>query len=138
MGKKERLVTSSAEETRRFFRKFAERLKRGDVVGFIGELGAGKTTAIQAVLSAFGIRGGESPTFIMVRPYDHVIHVDAYRLNSLREAETTGLSDVLTDHHHIILVEWADKIRSLLPKDTIWVTMAHRGEDTREIVVEQP
>lgn len=71
----------------------------------------------------------------MIRSYGKLVHVDAYRFDSLGEAETAGLRDVLADKKHIILVEWADKIRRLLPPTTILVEMKHRGENGREIIV---
>ena len=119
-------------------------MKPGDVVGFRGELGAGKTTAIQAILSSFSVEGGESPTFVMVKPYPlskpqnglaTIVHVDAYRLKNAKDAETTGLTDVLGDPESIILVEWADRIAPLLPAQTIQVVLRHKGKDAREIEV---
>ena len=141
------MVSHAREETQHFFQKLAERLKSGQVVGFRGELGAGKTTAIQAILASYGIGGGESPTFVMVRPYalrqpvrgiSSIVHVDAYRLDNHRDAQTTGLTDVLADRRALVLVEWADRIQSFLPKETVWVDLRHAGEDNREVEVTWP
>lgn len=141
------MVTKSPVETQRFIARIARQLQPGQVVAFSGELGSGKTTAIQALLRSFGLAGGESPTFVMMRPYllsksargiSEIIHVDAYRLATAREAETTGLRDVLGGSDTLVLVEWAERVRHLLPKDTIWIKMRHLGEDQRGIEVLWP
>ena len=105
-------------------------------------MGAGKTTAIQAILDFFGISGGESPTFVMIRPYpvknrlfDRVVHIDAYRLEKEDDILTTGLTDVLNDRAALILIEWADNIAKFLPLATVWVDLEHLGGDTRKITI---
>jgi tRNA threonylcarbamoyladenosine biosynthesis protein TsaE len=147
VGKEEQLVTESASETQKFFRQIAPKLKPGDVVGFVGELGTGKTVAVQSILKSFGEEGGESPTFVIIRPYKMtkpkkgislLVHVDAYRLPNQQDAETTGLRDFLKREKSLVLVEWADRLQPMLPAHTIWVKLAHLGGDKRAIKVIWP
>lgn len=125
----------------------AKKLKAGQIVGLVGDLGTGKTTAIQAILSAFRLTGGESPTFVMIRQYDlprpqkkikSLIHIDAYRIDSVHNALTTGITDVLSKRRAIIMIEWAERLQSFLPEKTIWVHLRHRGGNKRLIEVTWP
>jgi tRNA threonylcarbamoyladenosine biosynthesis protein TsaE len=145
MGKTIRFFTRNADETREFFWKFAATLKAGDIVGFTGDLGTGKTTAVKAILSFFGIEHGDSPTFVMLKPYailhgavGSVVHVDAYRLQSRQDILTTGLTDYLDEDDSVVLIEWADRLGTLLPSKTIRVNLTHAGGDRRTIEVKQP
>jgi tRNA threonylcarbamoyladenosine biosynthesis protein TsaE len=147
MGKEDRLLTSSPRQTAAFFRRFAQRLTGGQVVGLVGELGVGKTLAVSAILSAWGIRAGESPTFVMVRSYRlprphcrlrQIVHADAYRLETTADAITTGITDLVGRPDTLLLVEWADRVRDLLPPQTVWVTIEHRGGDRRAIRISDP
>lgn len=61
----------------------------------------------------------------------HLIHIDAYRIETPAEIEHLGFRNFLKDKDAIILIEWADRIKKLLPKDAIWITFEH-GENARE------
>ena len=75
------VITKSAGETKEVGRKFSADLTAGDVVGLTGELGSGKTTFIQGVAEGLGVSARvNSPTFIIMREYGKLYHVDLYRL----------------------------------------------------------
>lgn len=87
---------------------------------FYGELGAGKTCMIRAMLRALGIEGPiKSPTFALVEPYQndtlHLFHFDLYRLSEPEELEALGWRDYLTDDS-VILLEWPEKGGAILPE----------------------
>lgn len=140
-------ITKSAEETKRLGQKIATDLvKKLDdkpiVVALEGELGAGKTTFSQGFASGLGIKSRIiSPTFILMRRYEgkkDFYHVDLYRLveNVEREVENLGLKDVWNDPKNIVLIEWADKIKNILPKGTIRIKFEEEGENSRKITID--
>ena len=93
------------------------------LVGLIGELGAGKTAFTQAVGRALGIKETmTSPTFVIEKFYDlkgavwaRLIHLDCYRLGSAKELLKLNWAELIADPANLILVEWADKVETILP-----------------------
>ncbi len=152
-----KLKSNNPRETSALARLFAEELlqtkpeKHALVVGFAGEIGAGKTTFIKAFLRAMGVKKRiTSPTFILFRRfalpqlrqsrhstflddrpkryklnYKDVWHIDAYRVKSSKEFLQLGLTKIFSYPQNLVLVEWADKIKSVLPKGTIWIEFKH-------------
>ncbi|MDO8523867.1 MAG: tRNA (adenosine(37)-N6)-threonylcarbamoyltransferase complex ATPase subunit type 1 TsaE [bacterium] len=113
---------------------------RAYVVGLQGELGAGKTTFVQAVAKAFGVSEPvASPTFVIAQaypidrePFSRLVHVDAYRL-SPEEKDTVGWRGYADEPENLILVEWPERLPSgMSPLGTL-LTFAVSGENTREI-----
>ena len=118
--------------------------KRGaTVVAMRGELGSGKTTFTQGFLYGLGVRKRTaSPTFILMRkfkivgnhPFKNFYHIDAYRIKDAKETSHLGLGDIFSDNKNIVLIEWADKIKNILPRDSIWVKFLHgKKEDERAV-----
>ncbi len=139
------MVTYSAEETMEFGQQFTQKLKGGEMIGLIGELGTGKTTFIKGL--AEGLRVDEtitSPTFVILKTYPgriggkkiEFVHIDAYRIESLDDIESLGVEDYLGRNDIIVAVEWAEKIKKILPKDTIYVQFKHKSKNQREIILE--
>jgi len=99
------------------------------VVGLTGDLGAGKTTFTQGVAEALGVRDAVvSPTFTIERVYkishphfSHLAHLDAYRLETAEELTRLGWDNLIADTQAIVLIEWADRVREVLPADTLFV-----------------
>jgi tRNA threonylcarbamoyladenosine biosynthesis protein TsaE len=103
-----------------------------------GDLGSGKTTFVQGLAQGLGHTGRLiSPTFILMRKYSRFYHVDLYRLedNLALEIENLGLTDVW-NKDMIVVVEWAEKIKDLIPPGTIWIRFEDLGGDKRRITVE--
>ncbi len=106
------------------------------VVGLIGDLGAGKTTLTQSIAKILGIQEDvQSPTFVIAKFYNtthplfqRLVHVDAYRIESLGELEPLGWENILSSPDTLLIVEWADRIQDALPKDTHYSTITHEGE----------
>lgn len=113
--------------------------KGAKIIALVGDLGAGKTTFAQGFAKALGIKSRmTSPTFLIFRNYGikksgfHTFfHMDAYRINSAKELAPLGFKEALKEPGHIFLIEWADRIKKLLPKDSIWVHLRH-GRKTSE------
>ena len=105
------------------------------VVYLCGELGAGKTTLVRALLRASGVEGPvKSPTYTLVEPYRisgrNCYHIDLYRLGDAQELEFLGLEDWLAEHA-LLLVEWPEKGRGVLPAPQLTVYLEHAGQSGR-------
>jgi tRNA threonylcarbamoyladenosine biosynthesis protein TsaE len=134
-------VARSIEETQAVGEELGARLEPGAVVACVGELGAGKTCFLQGVARGLGVRGDvTSPTFVLVNVYRGrfpVYHMDAYRTDSLLEVVDLGLEEMLGGDG-VTLIEWADKLRQLLPARAIVVRITGLGDEPRRIEVEEP
>jgi tRNA threonylcarbamoyladenosine biosynthesis protein TsaE len=138
------LSTSGADDTRRLAATIATALRVGDIVSLTGELGAGKTCFVQGAAAALGVTDRvTSPTFLLRRDYQGrvpVVHLDVYRLDTLREAGELGFDEV---GRSVTFIEWGDAMQPLLPGSHLEVeltvppqaTIGPTGDETRRIVV---
>jgi tRNA threonylcarbamoyladenosine biosynthesis protein TsaE len=141
MAHRRTVVSDSAAATAEAGEALARTLGPGDVVALTGELGAGKTCFVQGLVRGLGATGrATSPTFVLVNEYrGHlpIHHVDAYRTTSLTELLEIGLDELMSGEG-ITVVEWADKLHSLLPARTIFVRIDGVGDERREITIDRP
>lgn len=143
------LVSKKLSDTHKLAKKIAgDILKSGPhkdcarVVALVGDLGAGKTAFTQGFAKALGIkRHLPSPTFLIFRSYKlevsgykFLYHADVYRLDDASELGVIDFDKVLADSQNIVLIEWADKIKEILPKDTIWLNFSHGAKETERII----
>ncbi len=129
-------------ETKRLGRALAEVLAPNDVVGLVGPLGAGKTRLSRAIAEALGVDPGAiaSPTFVLIHEYEGrtpVYHFDAYRLTSPAAFEDLGAADYWKAGG-VCLVEWADRVRDLLPADAWWVAIEPIDASSRRVRIDFP
>jgi tRNA threonylcarbamoyladenosine biosynthesis protein TsaE len=126
------LITSSPAETERAGTLLGERLRKGDIVLLIGELGAGKTTFVRGVAQGTGSHADvASPTFQLVRVYPgrvQLAHVDLYRVEHSSELRDLGL-DELADRGAVV-VEWGDRLEV---DGAAVIEIEHLGGDRRLI-----
>lgn len=114
------------------------RCKGRSIFVFKGQLGAGKTTFIKAICSELGVADlTSSPTFALANQYTgnnntNIFHLDLYRLNSLQEAADIGIDDYLYDTDYCF-IEWPELIESILPADTVWVSITQHPDQSRSI-----
>lgn len=135
------VITKSARETQKLGEKVADTLKNGGVVTCYGELGSGKTTLIQGLAKGLGIkRRILSPTFVMIRQYAihrkpnaTFYHIDLYRIEKSEEAMGLGILEIFADKNAIVAIEWAEKIKNILPKKRIDIFFKYKGENERKI-----
>ena len=129
--------THSEEETIELGRKIAGDLPKRCVVLLIGNLGAGKTTLAKGIISGLGAGSPEevaSPTFTLIHEYAGVYHIDLYRLDTAAQVATLGMDEIF-DRDAVVLIEWGEKFRELMPADRIEITLSADGEQNRKIVI---
>ena len=116
------------------------------IFAFNGEMGAGKTTFIMALLEALGVDAEElagSPSFALINEYrsdttaELIYHFDLYRLESLEEAFEIGVEDYL-DSGALCLIEWPDRVADILPSDTVEVALTVNPDQSRLLIVTTP
>lgn len=135
--------SSSVQETMELGRKIGSQLKGGEVIGFTGPLGSGKTYLIKGI--AKGAGAGDktiqvnSPTFVIVNEYIgrlDIYHIDAYRLNLVTEFEMIGF-DELCYANSVVLIEWADKVEQPLQGiDYVRIGLFYKAKNQRDIHIE--
>lgn len=106
------------------------------VVALSGELGAGKTSLTQEIARQFGIKENvNSPTYVIMKKYKIplstygfrlLIHIDAYRLESEQELEKLGWQEIIAEPENLILIEWPERVKKLIPKDAVRISLEHR------------
>ncbi len=125
----------SPEQTRRLGMRLGALLRAGDLVCLQGDLGSGKTTLVQGVAQGWGaLDSVSSPTFVLVNAYrrpdsGQLFHFDAYRIDSPEEAEELDM-DLLLQQGPLI-VEWADRVASVLPEERLWAWLEYESDEHR-------
>ena len=132
-------ITKSVEETREKAAELAKSLKKGSVIGFLGDLGAGKTAFTGGFIEGLGIDASvSSPTFAICNDYfgkeNRVLHYDMYRIESWDDLYSTGFFDSV-DSGAYILVEWSENIFGALPDDAVIIKIDKLGENERRFTV---
>ena len=136
-----KIITKSEKETFDLARNFAKKLKGGEIIGLVGNLGAGKTVFTRGIAAGLGIKDNvNSPTFVLMKIYNikkknskvkRLIHVDAYRLKKTDDISNLGISELLSKEN-ILIIEWPRNINTPLDK-TIFLKAI--GEEKREIIL---
>jgi tRNA threonylcarbamoyladenosine biosynthesis protein TsaE len=136
-----RIVSNSSERTRTLGETLGRLLAAGDVVALIGELGSGKTVLAQGLARGLGIDADEyvsSPSFALVNQYRGkipVYHIDTYRLGDAVEMVALGYEDYF-EPNGVTIIEWADKVKDLLPARCLVITIDILDRTSRELKVE--
>lgn len=140
---------NSPTGTRAFAKLLAQKLlekrsrQRGALIlALTGDLGSGKTTFTQGFLRRLGIkRKITSPTFVLVKRYKvydlrfkNAYHVDCYRIKKSSEFTKLGLKEILKSSQNIILIEWAEKVKRVLPKNSIWIKFTHGKKENQRTI----
>lgn len=144
---KNRLITNNSAQTRKLGEILAKELRGGEIVCLTGELGSGKTTFAQGVLKGLGAKGPyTSPTFIVLKHYkikntgknskvENIYHIDVYRVGA-KDILDLGWEEIIAGENNVVIVEWAERIKSIIPKRAAWIKFEYRGKDEREIIIE--
>ena len=141
------LKSYSPRETKKLAAGLADKInkphKAALVLALSGDLGAGKTTFVQGLAENLGAKTRAlSPTFVLMRRHKvksehhpHLYHIDAYRLNSEKDAAVLKLKNIFRNNQNIVLIEWAERIKKIIPKGAIWIKFSH-GENGNERNIE--
>jgi len=139
-----KILSNSAEDTLRLGEILGRCLAPGDVVALVGELGSGKTCITQGIARGLGVSPNDpvtSPTFTLINEYPGDVtlyHLDIYRLSGPVDLEDLGYEEYFYGDG-VVVVEWAEKIESLLPRDkSHWIRLRYVDENTREIRLSGP
>jgi len=131
--------TKTSEETIALGEKLGSLLKPGDVIAMSGTLAAGKTTITKGIAKALCIDDTiTSPTFCLISEYYGkmpLYHMDVYRLEGSEDFINLGVDDMLYGKG-VCIIEWCEKVKTEMPKKTIWMTITPNDDGSRDIVIE--
>ena len=156
---KEEFLTNAPSHTKKLGERLAKRIKKKKlkktafVVGLEGELGGGKTTFLQGFAKGLGIKEKIlSPTFVIMKKYEvrsmkkqrkkssglrtsysRLYHVDCYRIQKPKEILDLGFKEIVSNPENIVVIEWANKIKNIIPKNAIWIDFKFVNEKKRRI-----
>ena len=148
--------SESPKQTKKLAEIFIRQLSKLNqplVLALTGNLGAGKTCFVQGLARALKIKDRvSSPTFVVMKSFlipggrkkSHSAkatrdkrffwHIDCWRLEQA-DFEYLGLKEILKNNENIVCLEWAEKVKKLLPKNALWIKFEHLGGDKRKITI---
>ncbi len=138
-------TTKSEDETIELGRKFAENLKKGDVVLFYGDIGVGKTEFIKGICKYFNVEEiVTSPTFTIINQYNGtkdgeniaIFHIDLYRVKEKKELLEIGFEECLYSADAIKLVEWAENSFEIVKFVNYRISIKADFENVNERLIE--
>ncbi|HRY82557.1 MAG TPA: tRNA (adenosine(37)-N6)-threonylcarbamoyltransferase complex ATPase subunit type 1 TsaE [Candidatus Moranbacteria bacterium] len=157
-------ITENSKQTQKLGETLAKELKGGEIICLVGELGGGKTTFTQGFLKGLKVKGPyTSPTFLVIKNYkkeisisksqipnksqnpksktlptgrqvQNIYHIDTYRINA-QDIINLGWEEMVADKKNIIIIEWADRIKKIIPKNSLWIEFSWVDEKKRKITL---
>jgi tRNA threonylcarbamoyladenosine biosynthesis protein TsaE len=120
--------------------------KNALIIALEGDLGSGKTTFTQGLAKELGIKQRiTSPTFVIIKKYkifnfqfsifNYFYHIDCYRIKNPKEILILDFKEIISNPQNIIAIEWADRIKKIIPKDAIWIKLKFIDEKIRKIII---
>jgi tRNA threonylcarbamoyladenosine biosynthesis protein TsaE len=150
-------LSKNASQTQKLAGKIAADLviargrKNAMVLALEGELGGGKTTFVQGLAKALGVKEKiTSPTFVILKrfkihdlspstslrvKFKNFYHIDCYRLNKPEELVELDFKKIIERPENLVVIEWAEKVKSLIPKEAVWVGFEWLSENERKIII---
>ncbi|MDD2479198.1 MAG: tRNA (adenosine(37)-N6)-threonylcarbamoyltransferase complex ATPase subunit type 1 TsaE [Victivallaceae bacterium] len=135
------IISNSEAETEQFAYSLAQTLPRGSVVALNGDLGAGKTVFSRGFARGLNITEPvSSPTYTIIQEYPcpdggYFFHMDLYRINDVRAALDFGIDEYLNDPESWSVIEWPNRISTILPPHTINIKIENIDDDSRKITI---
>ena len=132
----------SPEETIQRARLVAKSVRPGTLIALVGELGSGKTTFVKGLASGLGVKDArdvKSPTFVIFHMYEGRIplyHFDLFRLDESSDLEGIGIVEFLADPNAVSVIEWADRVPSVLEQAHLTIQLTRNGESDRTIEIQ--
>lgn len=138
-------TTKTEKQTFNLGKKIARSLKGGEVLALTGDLGAGKTIFTKGLAEGLGVKKiVTSPTFILMNVYNvrnqkseikNLVHIDCYRLNDASELEDIGATEYFGQVDTVVIIEWAEKVKRILPKNSINISIKLSSKTSRKITI---
>ncbi|MDD3292640.1 MAG: tRNA (adenosine(37)-N6)-threonylcarbamoyltransferase complex ATPase subunit type 1 TsaE [Candidatus Pacebacteria bacterium] len=141
-----KVISNNFLETKRLGKQLADKIlsckNKPIILSLRGDLGSGKTTFVQGFASALGIKKKIlSPTFVILNKFKikdrFFYHIDCYRIENIKEVKSLGLEEIFKNPNNIVLVEWGEKIKKILPSNTIKIKFEFLEENKRKITYEE-
>jgi len=143
------IVAKSSKETKKAGMALGQILGRESlsdrafIIALEGDLGSGKTTFIQGLAQGLEVKENIlSPTFVIqkdfslaLKNYKNLYHIDAYRLKNPSELLGLGFKDLIKNSENLIVIEWADKIKKILPKNILKIEFTNLEKNKRKIII---
>jgi tRNA threonylcarbamoyladenosine biosynthesis protein TsaE len=138
-------ISSTPKKTQEIAAKLVESLETPFLLALEGNLGAGKTVFVKGLAKGLDVKKAiTSPTFNILKLYKtgnkkikYLCHVDAYRLKSESELEALGINEYIEDKDTLVIIEWSNKIKNILPSNYFLVSLTAKTEKKREIKIER-
>ena len=131
------IITENAKETQKVGEILAQEIKKGQkalIIGLEGELGSGKTTFIQGLAKGLKIKERiTSPTFVIIKKIGWFYHIDCYRVKS-KDLLDLGFREIISQPN-LVVIEWAEKIKKILPKNTFWIKFEYLDKNKRKMII---
>ncbi|MDQ3158576.1 MAG: tRNA (adenosine(37)-N6)-threonylcarbamoyltransferase complex ATPase subunit type 1 TsaE [bacterium] len=136
------ITTKSLEETEEIAKKIGANLKGGETIELVSDIGGGKTTFTKSLAAGAGSKDHvTSPTFTISNIYESpkfkIVHFDFYRLPEAGLIEHT-LHETLDEENDVTVVEWADVVEHVLPKDRLTIVIKSKSDEGRELKFKYP
>ncbi|MES0363646.1 MAG: tRNA (adenosine(37)-N6)-threonylcarbamoyltransferase complex ATPase subunit type 1 TsaE [Desulfobacteria bacterium] len=134
------ILSHSSEETFRLGAFLGKHVTNGSVIALTGELGSGKTCLAQGIAGGLGVPKDlyvTSPTYTIVNEYPgrlHLFHVDLYRIENIAELAEIGLDEIM-ERGDVTVIEWAEKMIEILPKERLFISIAILDDHRRNILM---
>ena len=137
------VLSKSEAETKKIGQKLGQIIKKNKgsvIIGLIGDLGGGKTTFVKGIASGLGVKGSiTSPTFTLLKEYKtkdlNLYHFDFYRLKDINDAKNLGLEEYFEKSRSIVIIEWADRIKNILPDEKIIIEFDFISQNERRLTL---
>lgn len=147
------VVTQGFQVTQKLGQELAKKITPGQIICLSGDLGSGKTTFAQGILKGLKVKGPyTSPTFLIMKQYHikheakktkllhvscsiphDVYHIDAYRIGA-KDILNLGWGEIISQPSNLVIIEWAERIKKIIPKNAKWINFFWKGEKKRKIV----
>jgi tRNA threonylcarbamoyladenosine biosynthesis protein TsaE len=139
---KKYIISNGPEQTQELGRSLAGLLCAGDNIILNGNLGSGKTLFTKGIAAGLGVKKPEyvnSPSFVIAKEYEgrriRLYHFDLYRLDDLSDIEYIGVKEYL-DGEGVVVIEWAERMKKLLPKGYLDIRIDIKGESKRRFALQ--
>lgn len=131
-----KILLKNEEETKQFGQRLGECISEKILICLNGDLGAGKTCITKGIAKGLDITDDiTSPTFILVEEYEGrfpLYHFDVYRIDDVEELYFIGFDDYLSKEA-VVIIEWSDKIESILPKERLELRLEYTEDGMRTV-----